>query len=181
MRKKIIRSFSRWTIIIKLRKKYANQLKRESSLSINLLEGNNDQARVVNSRYLISQGIEPTADNLQKLQKEINEEIMEWHKEHPNEPKREIPIPIHSQQPVEEEKFRITLRAARVNRGLTLKNVAAIIGKSARTIGKYEIDSSNISINLALELSNLYMVSLDILYFGPENIVTGLTRRKMAV
>ena len=63
----------------------------------------------------------------------------------------------------------ITLRAARVNRGLTLKEVANSINKSIDTINKYEIDSTNIPRKLMIDLLNLYRVSPDNIFFGKES------------
>ncbi|SHH85923.1 helix-turn-helix domain-containing protein [Desulfosporosinus lacus] len=178
MKKSVIRSFKKWATITKLRVIYANQLKRQNNLSINTLEGNIDYGKVVNSRYLIGQGIEPTEENLQKMKMEINEQIVEWNMEHPPVPKQEIEK--YTLTTAATEKFRITLRAARVNRGLTLKNVAALTGKSAKTIGRYEIDSSNIYLNLTLQLANLYRVPLDMLYIGPEINLFNLDEKEMS-
>uniref|UniRef100_UPI003B9E4C00 helix-turn-helix domain-containing protein n=1 Tax=Staphylococcus warneri TaxID=1292 RepID=UPI003B9E4C00 len=51
--------------------------------------------------------------------------------------------------------FKITLKAARVNCGLTLKDVAEAVGRSTDYISKFESDSSNIPYDLMLALLEL--------------------------
>lgn len=72
-----------------LRRKYANQLKRNYELSINTLEGWNDSGRVAHSRNLIERGIEPTEENLQKYQDEVNALVKELQAKYPPKP---IPV-----------------------------------------------------------------------------------------
>ena len=62
----------------------------------------------------------------------------------------------------------ITLRAARVNRGYTLKDVAEKVGKNIDTINKYEIDSTNIPRSLMVDLLKLYEIDPDNIFFGKE-------------
>lgn len=73
------------------------------------------------------------------------------------------------------DKLIITLRAARVNRGLTLKDVADKTGKSIETIGKYERDSTDIPRSLMNKLLKLYRVSGDHIFFGVESDFTGIS------
>ncbi|MGN7309168.1 helix-turn-helix domain-containing protein, partial [Bacillus subtilis] len=54
--------------------------------------------------------------------------------------------------------FKITLRAARVNSGMTMQAVANAINKNVDTISKYELDSSNIPHDLLVALLELYNV-----------------------
>jgi len=70
-------------------------------------------------------------------------------------------------------KFFITLRTARVLRGLTVKQVAEKTGKCVDTISKYEKDSSNIPRDLSIELIRLYNVPENIIYFGKESDLFG--------
>lgn len=63
----------------------------------------------------------------------------------------------------------ITLRAARVNRGLTLKDVASLTGKSDMTILKYEKDSTDIPRDLMQKLLEIYDVRYDNIFFGKES------------
>lgn len=65
--------------------------------------------------------------------------------------------------------FKITLRAARVNAGYSLEEVAEKIGKSVATIAKYQRDSSNIPRLLLLQLLDLYAVPADVIFFGRES------------
>ena len=67
----------------------------------------------------------------------------------------------------------ITLRAARVNNGLTLKDVAGLTGKSADTINRYERDSSNIPRDLLCKLLQIYKVDGDIIFYGRESDFIG--------
>jgi transcriptional regulator with XRE-family HTH domain len=69
----------------------------------------------------------------------------------------------------------ITLRAARVNRGLTLNDVAEETGKSVDTISKYEKDSTDIPRSLLIALLNLYGMRADNIFFGRESDFTGKT------
>ncbi|HHJ7123124.1 TPA: helix-turn-helix transcriptional regulator [Streptococcus pyogenes] len=73
----------------------------------------------------------------------------------------------------------ITLKAARINAGYTLKQVAGAVGKNPQTISKYEKDSSDISLGLLQKLSSLYGVTIDNLFLGKkyENNSTLLIRK----
>ncbi|HES7680163.1 TPA: helix-turn-helix transcriptional regulator [Streptococcus pyogenes] len=62
----------------------------------------------------------------------------------------------------------ITLKAARINAGYTLKQVAGVVGKNPQTISKYEKDSSDISLGLLQKLSSLYGVTIDNLFLGKK-------------
>lgn len=70
--------------------------------------------------------------------------------------------------------FRITLRAARVNKGLHQREVAEKVGLNVDTITKYEKDSTNIPRWLSKALSELYgLPDEDIIFFGKESSFTG--------
>lgn len=60
----------------------------------------------------------------------------------------------------------ITLKAARVNAGLTLRQVSKKIGRSFQTISKYEKDSTKIPLDLLKELSTLYGIDMDNIFLG---------------
>ena len=82
------------------------------------------------------------------------------------------------------EHFKITLRAARVNSGLTTKEVAEHTGKCIDTISKYEMDSTNIPQELMITLLTLYEVPFSIIFFGKESEKLGFKRirkRKQAI
>ncbi|MGL9846078.1 hypothetical protein IGJ91_001237 [Enterococcus sp. DIV0765f] len=60
----------------------------------------------------------------------------------------------------------ISLRSARVNAGLTIKEAAKIIGIHHETLSKYEKDSSDIPMSLLNKLSNLYQIPTDYIFLG---------------
>ncbi|MDT2726531.1 helix-turn-helix transcriptional regulator [Lactococcus formosensis] len=61
---------------------------------------------------------------------------------------------------------RITLKAARINAGLTAKEVANKVHKHYQTILAYEKDSGNIPNNLLTELSEIYKYPMDYIFLG---------------
>lgn len=61
---------------------------------------------------------------------------------------------------------KITLRAARVNAGLSAKEVGEKLGKSFQTVLKYEADSTNIPHDLGKELAKLYHYPYDFIFLG---------------
>lgn len=67
-----------------------------------------------------------------------------------------------------EEKLppRITLKAARINAGLTAKEVGKLVNRHYQTILKYEEDSSDISMSFAQELSKIYEYPLNYIFLG---------------
>lgn len=65
--------------------------------------------------------------------------------------------------------YKITLRAARINCGLTVKDVATKTGKCIDTISKYESDSSSIPHELMITLLELYKAPFDLIFFGKES------------
>ncbi|WP_438784692.1 helix-turn-helix domain-containing protein [Enterococcus sp. DIV0765f] len=60
----------------------------------------------------------------------------------------------------------MSLRSARVNAGLTIKEAAKIIGIHHETLSKYEKDSSDIPMSLLNKLSNLYQIPTDYIFLG---------------
>lgn len=72
--------------------------------------------------------------------------------------------------------FKVTLRAARINCGLTREEVAAKACKSVDTIRKYETDSSDIPRDLLVVLLTMYEVPDEHIFFGKESVKTGLNR-----
>lgn len=74
--------------------------------------------------------------------------------------------------------FKMTLRAARVNRGFTIKEVASITGKCVDTISKYESDSTSIPQDLMIELLSIYRVPFEFIFFGNESEFHGFAKRK---
>lgn len=72
--------------------------------------------------------------------------------------------------------FQITLRAARINKGFSLKEAASHVRKCPETIGKYERDSTEIPRGLFLDLVRLYGAPEEMVYCGEESVFTGLKR-----
>ncbi|MBF0714536.1 helix-turn-helix transcriptional regulator [Gemella sp. GH3] len=62
----------------------------------------------------------------------------------------------------------ITLEAARVNAGLTMKEAGEKLNVHHQTISKYEKDSSKIPLNLLNAMSDLYKISKDRIYLGQK-------------
>ena len=56
---------------------------------------------------------------------------------------------------------RITLRAARVNAGITLKAVAKKLGVTERTVGNWEKGSTSIPAKELIALCTIYAISID--------------------
>lgn len=61
---------------------------------------------------------------------------------------------------------KITLKAARVNAGLTQKGAAELLGVHFLTVAKYEKDSSKIPFSLAEKASEVYKMPIECLYLG---------------
>lgn len=60
--------------------------------------------------------------------------------------------------------MKLTLTAARVNNGYTMKEAAAVIGVHWQTLSAWERDSSRLTFNEADKLSKLYHVDKDDLF-----------------
>ena len=63
---------------------------------------------------------------------------------------------------------KITLEAARVNAGLTLKQAAKLIGVSVATLHKWEQDSSNIKISQSKKIEEVYGYPKEYIFFGKK-------------
>lgn len=61
---------------------------------------------------------------------------------------------------------KITLKAARVNVGLTQIQAAKIAGIHHQKLQKYEVDSDDIPRSLARKLSEIYGYPIDNIFFG---------------
>lgn len=64
--------------------------------------------------------------------------------------------------------IQITLKAARINAGLTSKEAAALAGIHYQTLSSYEKDSSDISVSLLEKLSTIYQIPSDYIFLGKE-------------
>lgn len=65
--------------------------------------------------------------------------------------------------------LKITLRAARVNAGLTQTEAAKIFGINRDTLHKYEKDSSNVPRKFIVKVESVYNIPLDNIFFGKES------------
>lgn len=61
---------------------------------------------------------------------------------------------------------KITLKAARVNAGLTQEEVAIEMKVSLPTIAKWENESGEVRMKQALKLCKLYKKNIDDIFFG---------------
>ncbi|MEC0092473.1 helix-turn-helix domain-containing protein [Paenibacillus macquariensis] len=76
--------------------------------------------------------------------------------------------------------FKITLRAARINRGLTLKDVSEKTSRCTDTISKYEADATYVPHDLMVMLLELYDVPYIHIFFGNESEFLGLRKKKIS-
>ncbi|MGQ7567193.1 helix-turn-helix transcriptional regulator [Streptococcus suis] len=64
-----------------------------------------------------------------------------------------------------------SLKALRVNAGLTAKEVADMIGIHHQTLLKYERDSMDIRVDLLAQLAELYRVNQDDIFLGKQSVL----------
>ncbi|HEM3602528.1 TPA: helix-turn-helix transcriptional regulator [Streptococcus suis] len=64
-----------------------------------------------------------------------------------------------------------SLKALRVNTGLTAKEVADMIGIHQQTLLKYERDSMDIRVDLLAQLAELYRVNQDDIFLGKQSVL----------
>lgn len=67
--------------------------------------------------------------------------------------------------------MKITLRAARVNAGMSQKIAAERIGVNPATLGKWEAQKGSPSIEQAQRLCNLYRVPISDIIFLPTELI----------
>nr|DAE58533.1 MAG TPA: Helix-turn-helix XRE-family like protein [Caudoviricetes sp.] len=60
---------------------------------------------------------------------------------------------------------KITLKAARVNAGLTQKEAAKKIGISYQTLSDYEKDESKIKLSMIRKMCSVYNMPIDCIFF----------------
>lgn len=63
---------------------------------------------------------------------------------------------------------KLTLREARMIKGLSLKDTADRLGISVMELGNYEDDPSSMYVSTAVKLARIYKVSIDDLDFSHE-------------
>lgn len=64
---------------------------------------------------------------------------------------------------------KITLRAARINAGLTQIQVSKALGIAPATLSGWEKNSTKLSFLEAIKLAKLYHIQPDNIFFGSEN------------
>ncbi|HEL9635258.1 TPA: helix-turn-helix transcriptional regulator [Streptococcus suis] len=64
-----------------------------------------------------------------------------------------------------------SLKALRVNAGLTAKEVADMVGIHQQTLLKYERDSMDIRVDLLAQLAELYRVNQDDIFLGKQSVL----------
>jgi transcriptional regulator with XRE-family HTH domain len=64
--------------------------------------------------------------------------------------------------------YKITLRAARVNLGLTLKDAAKEFKMSHITLGHYEKDSTNVPHSFFSKVESVYGIPAENVFFGKQ-------------
>lgn len=64
--------------------------------------------------------------------------------------------------------LKITLKAARMNIGKTLKEAAAEFGIHYETLSNYESDSTNVPRTFFIKLESVYGIPTENLYFGRQ-------------
>jgi transcriptional regulator with XRE-family HTH domain len=65
--------------------------------------------------------------------------------------------------------IKITLRAARVNAGLTLNQAATWFGINKDTLSKYERDSTNVPRSFFAKIEKIYNIPVENIFFGPQS------------
>lgn len=76
----------------------------------------------------------------------------------------------------------ITMRAARVNAGLSQRNAANMLGINADTLWRYEKDSTTIPRNIVVAIEKLYKIPSNNIFFGIESeYIRNLNTEKMGV
>ncbi len=63
----------------------------------------------------------------------------------------------------------ITLKAARVNAGLTLAEASKLFGINKDTLSKYERDSTNVPRPFMMKIEEVYKIPLENIFFGSQS------------
>jgi transcriptional regulator with XRE-family HTH domain len=64
--------------------------------------------------------------------------------------------------------MKITLKAARVNIGMTLKEAAALFEINRETLSNYESDSTNVPRTFFIRIESVYGIPVEYIYFGNQ-------------
>ena len=65
--------------------------------------------------------------------------------------------------------MQITLKACRVNSGMTLKEASARFGIHYETLSNYENDSTNVPRTFFIKIESVYGIPTDNIYFGKQD------------
>ncbi|MDG6136550.1 helix-turn-helix domain-containing protein [Lactococcus petauri] len=63
----------------------------------------------------------------------------------------------------------MSLKAARINSGLTQTEAAKLVGIHPQTLSKYENDSSEIRNSLVKDLAKIYSIPVDYIFLGENH------------
>ena len=63
-----------------------------------------------------------------------------------------------------DDKLTMTIKAARVNAGLTQKEAAEKLGISYQTLGRYENNPGQMPVKMVLDMCDLYHINVDSLF-----------------
>lgn len=79
--------------------------------------------------------------------------------------------------------IQISLKAARINAGLTVVEASEMANVHPQTLSKYEKNSSDISVSLLNKLSVIYQVPEDYIFLGKQyDLIRTITiKRKEAI
>lgn len=67
---------------------------------------------------------------------------------------------------MQDKVFELTMKAARINAGISKKRAAAVAGISKKKLTKYERNNGKIKLDAAANLADLYSVPLGNIFFG---------------
>jgi transcriptional regulator with XRE-family HTH domain len=65
--------------------------------------------------------------------------------------------------------MKITLKACRVNCGMTLKDASQFFGIHYETLSNYENDSTNVPRTFFIKLESVYGIPTDYIFFGKQD------------
>jgi transcriptional regulator with XRE-family HTH domain len=78
-----------------------------------------------------------------------------------------------------EQDFKITLRAARTNLGLTRVEAAGLLEIHHETLARYEHDSTNIPRGVFIKFDKVFGIPAENIYFGKEKDFYRLKRKQL--
>lgn len=77
--------------------------------------------------------------------------------------------------------FKITLRTARTNLGLSRKDASKLFDIFDQTLGSYEHDSVNVPMSFYRKIEIVYGVPVEMIYFGNEKEFYEEQRKKLGI